>query len=57
MEYLRQEGYARSTRVQIAHTVRRFFRALQDEGRIVACPARTLPIPQKTARKCCPSRR
>jgi site-specific recombinase XerD len=47
--YLRQLldlGRARTSRVHIAGTIRRFFLWLQDEGRVVANPARSLPVPE-----------
>jgi integrase/recombinase XerC len=46
MQHLTAVGMARSTRVQIAQTIHSFFRTLQDEGRIVSCPSRTLPVPE-----------
>lgn len=45
LQRLKDEGLAHPTRVQIAHAIRRFFRTLQDDGRLVACPSRDLPIP------------
>jgi integrase/recombinase XerD len=45
MQHLLDLGRAQRSRVHIAETIRRFFRWLQDGGRLVTCPARTLPVP------------
>jgi site-specific recombinase XerD len=46
MQHLLDIGRAQRSRVHIAETIRRFFRWLQDGGRLVTCPARTLPVPE-----------
>jgi site-specific recombinase XerD len=45
MQHLFERGRAQHSRIHVAQTMRQFFRWLQEEGRIVACPSRTLPVP------------
>ncbi|MBA3683678.1 MAG: tyrosine-type recombinase/integrase [Planctomycetes bacterium] len=45
MEYLRDDGRAKTSRVQAAAVSRRFFRWLHEDGRIATNPARAIPVP------------
>jgi site-specific recombinase XerD len=45
MQHLLAIGRAQRSRVHIAETIQRFFRWLQDGGRLVTCPARAIPVP------------